>query len=76
MKGIIAVALMSLSFAPFSTFTEAFEMSQNYGNAVSQKDIPMVYNWIQARNNNLRWHDGFAMKKTEVDELMAMPFPI
>ena len=67
---------MSLSSAPFSTFTEAFQVSQKYGNAVSQKDIPKVYNWIQARGNNLSWHDGSAMKKTEVDELMAVPFPI
>ena len=51
-------------------------MSQKYGNAVSQKDIPKVYNWIQARGNNLRWHDGSAMKKTEVDGLKAVPFPI
>ena len=75
-KGLVTVVLMALSSAPFSTFQEAFQMSQKFGNLISQKNVPRVYDWIQARTNNPRWSNGTAMKTADADGLKAKPFPI
>ena len=76
MKGLIAVALMSLSSAPFSSFTEAHQMATKYGTTVSQKDIPKVYHWIQARKKKPLWRDGSVMLQADVEEYLALPFHI
>ena len=49
---------MSLSSAPFSAFTDTFEMCTKYGNAVSKDDVKKTYNWIQARKPDPCWSDG------------------
>ena len=75
MKGFIAVALMSLSSAPFSSFTEAHQTATKYTTTVSQTDIPKVFLWIQARNKKPLWCDGSVMPRADVKAYLA-PFPI
>ena len=41
-KGLVAVVLMALSSAPFSTFKEAFLMSNKFGHPIAEKDVPRV----------------------------------
>ena len=76
MKGLIAVALMFLSSAPFSSFQEAYLMAAKLGPTVSKKDILQVYHWIQARKMKLRWNDGTVMPAANVKRYLEMPFPI
>ena len=75
-KGFVTVVLMALSFAPFSTFQEAFQMSQQFGNPIFQKDDPRVYDWIHARTKNLSWSNETVMKTADADALKAKQFPI
>ena len=42
MKGLVTVALMALSSAPFSTFTEALLLATKNGITIGQKDIPKI----------------------------------
>ena len=76
MKGLINVALMSLSSAPFSSFTEAHQMATKYGTTVSQKDIPKVHRWIQARKKKPLWCDGSVVPQADVKDDLALPCTI
>ena len=76
MKGLIAVALMSLSSAPFSSFTEAHHMATKYGTTVSQKDIPKVYDWIHAMKQKPFWCNGSVMPQADVKAYLAVACPI
>ena len=72
MKGLIVVALMSRSSAPFSSFQEAYLMATKLGPTVSKKDIPQVY---QRKIKSL-WNDGTVMPAADVKRYLEMPFPI
>ena len=74
MKGLVTVALMPLSFAPLSTFTEAFEMCTMYGNSVSKDDVKKTHNWIQSRKPDPRWSDGSVMSQSDVKIQKALPY--
>ena len=75
-EGLVTVVLVALSFAPFSTFQDAFQMSQKFGNLFFQKDVPRVYDWIHARAQNPSWSNETGMKTADADILKAKQFPI
>ena len=51
-------------------------MAANLGSTVSKKDIPQVYQWIQARTMKHRWNDGTVMPAADVKRYLEMQFPI
>ena len=76
MKGLLAVALMALSSAPFSKFSEAFLLAKQNGITIGQKDIPKIYHWIQTRTKKPCWSNGSSMLPADVEIYLAMPFPV
>ena len=76
MKGLLAVALMALSSAPFSKFSEAFLLAKQNGITIGQKDIPKIYHWVQARTKKPYWSNGSPMSPEDVKFYLAMPFPV
>ena len=62
MKSLITVFLVALSAAPYSFFTQAFEMCPKTNNHAPKEDPG--------------WHNGERMKQEEVDTLMAQKYPV
>ena len=75
-KGLLTVALMALSSAPFSKFSEAFLLAKHNGITIGQKDIQKIYHWIQARTKKPCWSNGSSMPPADVEIYLAMPFPV
>ena len=73
--GFLAVALMALSSAPFSKFSEAFLLAKNNGITIGQKDIPKIYHWVQARTTKPYWSNGSPMFSRRCDDLSGNAIP-
>ena len=76
MKGLLTVALMALSSAPFSTFTEALRLATKNGITIGQKDIPKIYHCVQTRTKKPYWSNGSPMSPEDVKIYLATPFPV